>query len=421
MQRSSLQATRRSGRLAGIAMTGFQLIALFVSLAAALSFLNSRYLKLPPQVGLLVLSLAGSLVVLALDEVRVIDAAKVRAIVDEADFSKTLLDGMLGILLFAGAMHVDLRTMRTQRWPIVALSVGGTLLSTILIGFAIHAVLGVVGLPVTLIDAMLFGALISPTDPIAVLGMLKRSRVPAEASVQIAGESLFNDGVGVVIFTTLLAVRGGDHMTASEVGVLFLRQAFGGAVFGLVVGGIGARLLRDCAESTVQILVTLAVVLGGYALADELGLSGPIGMVVAGIIVGHQLPSPPLLSFWELADELLNALLFVMLGLEATRMHLDVRLVIAAIAAVPIVLGARLVSVVASIALVHPFGARPIAHAKLLLTWGGLRGGLAVALALALPPSADRDVLLAITYVVVTCSVIGQGMTMPWLLRRLDL
>ncbi|HEY4244361.1 MAG TPA: sodium:proton antiporter [Kofleriaceae bacterium] len=401
-------------------MTSYQLVALFVCLTALLAWLNARWLRLPSQVGMLVISLVGSAAVLVLDAAGVVDASHVRHVVGQVDFAHTLLDGLLGLMLFAGAMHLDLGELARQRWQVAALSLGATVASTVLVGVAVFGLFGALGLPLGWLDALLFGALISPTDPIAVMGLLKRSRVPRDAAAQIAGESLFNDGVGVVLYTVLLAVRAGAHTSALDALGLFARAAIGGAAFGLAVGMLGRLVLRSVEDHVVSILVTLALVLGGYALADQLGISGPIGAVVAGLVIGDR-AREPLLAFWELVDEILNAILFVLLGLEATRLHVSLALAVVAVAAVPVVIGARLASISAAMALVRPFGARAVPHARILLTWAGLRGGLAVALALSLPDAAPRDELLVVTFVVVACSVIGQGLTMPWLLRRLGI
>jgi CPA1 family monovalent cation:H+ antiporter len=411
-------------------MTSIQLAAVVVSLTALLAYVNARFVKLPRQIGLLAIALAGSLIVVGLDAIGVIDAARIQHLVGRADFARVLLHGMLGLLLFAGALHLDVHALAAQRWPIAALSLGGTAVSTVLVGGAIFILTAVIGHPLALIDAMLFGALISPTDPIAVLGVLKTSRVPDTLAVQVSGESLFNDGVGVVIFTVLLELRGGTAVSAGGVATLFARETLGGAAFGFALGYLGYRMLRTIDDYIVEVLVTLGIVLGGYAAAETMGISGPIGAVVSGLVIGHRphaaadhadVTHAQVGLFWELIDETLNAVLFLMLGLEATRLHLTSAVAIAAIAAVPIVLAARVASVAASVSVLRPFGPRAPAHAVKILTWGGLRGGLAVALALSLPDGPSRDAIIVMTYAVVAASILGQGLTLPRLLRRLGL
>lgn len=404
-------------------MTTVQIAALIVSLTALLAYVNARFVKLPSQIGLMAISLAASLVIVALDTLGVIDARGIEHVVAAASFGPVLLHGMLGLLLFAGSLHINLRELREHKWPVAVLSLGGTVASTILVGVATYALTDI-----PLIDSLLFGALISPTDPIAVLGALKSSRVPREIEVVIAGESLFNDGVGVVIVTVLLVAATGEHVSGSHVLYLFAREAVGGALFGLVLGYVADRMLSSIDDYVVEVLITLALVLGGYALAEEMVVSAPIAAVVAGIVVGNRTAEHGMsdtsrtyvLMFWQLVDEVLNAVLFLMLGLEATRLHVSLGLAITAAAAVPVVLGARLISVGASAAVLRPFMKAP-PHAVAILTWGGLRGGLAVALALALPAGPHRDTILLITYAIVSFAILVQGLTLSALLRRLGL
>ncbi|HEY1549587.1 MAG TPA: sodium:proton antiporter [Kofleriaceae bacterium] len=405
-------------------MTTIQIAALFISLTALLAYINARFIRLPSQVGMLAIALAGSLAVVGLDAVGIINAAPIQHIVGQAEFGRTLLHGMLGLLLFAGALHINVDELAQQRWPIGALSLGGTLLSTLLVGVATYAVLSALGHDIGLPSSLLFGALISPTDPIAVLGVLKTSKVPSTLAVQISGESLFNDGIGVVLFTVLLAIGTGEHLGAGDVVVLFARQAIGGAAFGFVLGYVGSRMLQTIDDYTVEVLVTLAIVLGGYAVAEAIHVSGPIGAVVSGIVVGNRPRTKNAMQvglFWELIDETLNAVLFLMLGLEATRLHVSLELAIAALIAVPLALAARAVSVGVSVTVLRPFGTAPAPHAIKILTWGGLRGGLAVALALSIPEGPYRDTILVMTYAVVAFSILAQGLTLSRLLRHLGL
>lgn len=306
------------------------------------------------------------------------------------------------------------------------------MLSTAIVGALTWGMLALIGLPTTLLDCLLFGALISPTDPIAVLGLLKRVGVPKSLEVQIAGESLFNDGVGVVVFTGLLEVASGLHRpNLGHVGSLFVQEAIGGALFGLVVGLLVFLMLRSVDEYKVEILLSLALVAGGYALADALHLSGPIAMVVAGLMIGNHgrsfamspITKERLDLFWELIDEILNAVLFVLIGLEVLALTFTAKNLMAGLLAILIVLTARLISVGLPIRGLRrwvrfdPFTVR-------ILTWGGLRGGISVALALSLPKeppgisAPGRDVILAITYVVVVFSIVVQGLSIGPLTRR---
>jgi CPA1 family monovalent cation:H+ antiporter len=285
-----------------------------------------------------------------------------------------------------------------------------------------YVLLLVLGHDIGWLDAMLFGALISPTDPIAVLGVLKTSKVPRALAVQISGESLFNDGVGVVLFTVLLAMTAGEHVSLVHAVALFAQQVLGGVAFGLALGFGGERMLRTIKDGNVEVLITLGLVLGGYAAAEALGASAPIAAVVAGIVIGGRACSEHLALFWELIDEILNAVVFLALGLEATRLHVSSALAVAAAIAVPVVLVARWLSVGGSLLVLRPFKRSPGAeHAVKILTWGGLRGGLSVALALSLPVGAYRDAILVMTYAVVAVAILVQGMTLPLLLRRLGL
>ncbi len=408
-------------------MSDIEIAAIILSLTAGLAYINARFVKLPPSVGLMAIALVGSFVVIGLDAVGAFEASRLEHLLARADFGDTLLHGMLGLLLFAGALQLDVGALAEQRIPVVVLSLVGTVVSTLLVGGAVYVVFQVLGRPLPLIDTMLFGALISPTDPVAVLSVLKSSKVPKQLSIQIAGESLFNDGVGVVLFTVVLATARGAHVSNGDIVLLFLRVAFGGAAFGLGLGYVGRYLLRGMEDYAVQVLITLALVLGGYSFAEQLGISAPIAAVVAGLVVGQHRSSggdardDHLVVFWQMVDEILNAILFLMLGLEATSLVVNAQLAVAAAIAVLLVLGARLTSVATSVAIIRPFKGRASRHAVAILTWGGLRGGLSVALALSLPITAHRQELLTMTYAVVCFAILIQGLTLGRLLRRLGL
>jgi CPA1 family monovalent cation:H+ antiporter len=394
---------------------------------ALLAYLNHRFVRLPTAIGVMVIALVLSLVIVALDVAGVSHALRdyEESLLRSIDFSDVLMQGMLSILLFAGALHVDLSELKALRWPVAALALIGTLVSTLIVGYLLSWALPWVGLELPLMYCLLFGALISPTDPIAVMGILKSAGAPKNLELVISGESLFNDGVGVVIFALMLGMlASGVAPTTGSALALLAREAGGGIAFGLVLGYVTYRLLKSVDEYQVEVLLTLAAVTGGYSLASHLHISGPLAMVVAGLIIGNQGRALAMSDttrryvdmFWELLDEILNAVLFVLIGMEVLLISFSVPVLLAGAVAIAITLLARLLSVGLPVAgLGKRFGMPP--GAWRVLTWGGLRGGISVALALSLPVGPHRDMVLALTYCVVVFSILVQGLTIARVVR----
>jgi monovalent cation:H+ antiporter, CPA1 family len=405
-------------------MTDFQLAAIVLSLTAALAYVNARLVRLPASVGLMAIGLLVSLALIALDQLGV-DVDRARALVDELHFSDTLLHGMLGLLLFAGALHLDVASLGSDKLAVTALALGGTALSTLLIGGAIALTLSAIGLPIRPVDAFLFGALISPTDPIAVLGMLKAVAAPRQLETRIAGESLFNDAIGVVVFTTVLTLASGHEVGAGQVALVFAREALGGAAFGLAAGYLAYHLLRSIDDYSVEVLITLALAIGGYAAAEALHVSAPLAVILSGLVIGYRgsrvmsdRTQQYIDAFWKLVDEVLNAVLFMLIGITVLVLPFHRGMVWAGLLAIPIALAARWISVAVPLIAFGRFR-QSTPHSIALLTWGGLRGGLSIAMALSLPASGGRDVIVGMTYAVVACSILVQGTTFGPLMRRL--
>jgi CPA1 family monovalent cation:H+ antiporter len=408
-------------------MTLFQTTAGIISLAALASYLNHRYVRLPATMGLMVIGLVLSLGFVLLGKTGAIDVSHAAGFVRGIDFSETLLHGMLAFLLFAGALHVDLSDLASQKGIIAVLATVGVVLATFATGGLFWAGAHLLGFDLAFIYALLFGALISPTDPIAVLGILKQAGAPQSLEIKITGESLFNDGIGVVVFLTILdiAVSGAAPATG-EVAKFLLEEAVGGVALGLALGWAVYRLLRSVDAYPVEVLLTLALAAGGYSLAEAVHVSAPIAIVVAGLVIGNHGRSfamsdktrEHLDTFWELLDEILNAVLFVLMGLEVIALTLAWGYLALGVAAIVAALLARLLSVGLPIGLMRlSRGFSP--GTVRILTWGGLRGGISIALALSLPPSPERDLILSATYMVVVFSVLVQGLTLGPLIRRL--
>ncbi|MBW2410021.1 MAG: sodium:proton antiporter [Deltaproteobacteria bacterium] len=403
----------------------FNILAVLITISAAFSYINHRFIRLPTTIGLMAMALIVSLGLIILGPFGFGLEEGAHRLLNSIDFDETLLHGMLSFLLFAGALHINLADLARQKWIISILATAGVIGSTFIIGFISQWVLGALGMEMPLIYCLLFGALISPTDPIAVLGIIKKANVPKSLETKITGESLFNDGVAVVVFLVLLKIAAGaGEISAAAVVGLFLKEAVGGAVFGLLIGAIGYWMLKSIDNYQVEVLITLALVTGGFALADTLHLSGPIAIVVAGLLVGNHgrllamsdTVREHLDTFWELVDEILNAVLFVLIGLEVLVLTLNREYIIAGIILIPLILMVRFVCVgipVVVLKKIRTFSP----HVIKILTWGGLRGGISVALALSLPPGKQRDVILTITYAVVVFSIIVQGLTMGKLVR----
>ena len=408
----------------------FDIAAMLVVAAALLGWFNHHFLKLPHVIGLTVMgALAAIGLVVAeffIPGIKLDD--QVAALLEQFNFTDTLLQGMLSFLLFAGALHVDLDRLRADWLPVLLLSTVGVIVSTLLIGFATFGAVLLLGLPIAPIWCFVFGALISPTDPVSVLGVLKDENVPAPLQALVAGESLFNDGVGIVVFTILLgAAATGTDFSVTQGARLFLYEAGGGLLIGLAIGWLGFRALASMDEYALEVLITLAVVMGGYALCSELHMSGPLAMAVAGLLIGNHgvtyamsdVTRDYVVKFWELVDELLNSVLFLLIGLELIALVPGIPHMLLGLLAIPITLAARAIAVSASTRIVPP--ARPeTPGAWQVLVWGGLRGGISIALALSLPAGPVRDLLLAATFAAVLFSVLVQRATLGRVIERID-
>ena len=400
--------------------------AILVTLSAIFMYINVKFIKLPNAIGLMLIALIMSLGLLFSGLLFPSLIPYYELLIQSIDFNKTLMSGMLSFLLFAGALHVNIDDLLEQKWIITIMATLGVVGSTFLIGGAVYYFLPVLGLEIPFIFALVFGALISPTDPIAVLGILKQVGAPKSLETKMTGESLFNDGVGVVVFSVILGIAlGHGDASLSHISFLFFEEAIGGALFGGVIGFMVYKLLKSIDHYEVEILLTLALVLGGYSLATYLHLSGPIAMVVAGLLIGNhgktfamsENTHTQLFSFWSLIDEFLNSVLFVLIGLEVLILSLSTQYVIAGLLVIPIVLLSRGVCVGISVNLmksVHTFSP----HVVKILTWGGLRGGISVALALSIPESESRDLIIVMTYIVVVFSILVQGLTMKPLIQN---
>lgn len=395
--------------------------AICLVLTALLAYVNFRYLRLPITIGVMVTALLLSLAIILLDFVGVDFGLhhKMEAMLRAIDFSNVLMQGMLSFLLFAGALHIDLSELRAYRWQVLILAFFSTLFSTFIVGLAAWYVLPFIGIPMPLLYCLLFGALISPTDPIAVMGILKSAGIPKNLELVISGESLFNDGVGVVIFSILMSMLLiGEAPTFHEGLGLLLHEAGGGLLYGLLIGYITFRLLRSIDNYQVEVMITLAAVMGGYVLASKLHVSGPLAMVVAGLVVGNHGRELAMSDttrlyvdmFWEMIDDILNAVLFVLIGMEVMLIAFSWNLLAAGLAMVIMTLLARGLTVWVPVHYLPRYFKLP-RGAGLVLTWGGLRGGISVALALSLPSGSERDVILSLTYCIVVVSILVQGLT----------
>lgn len=407
----------------------FTIASILVLISALFGYMNTRFLKLPNTIGLTVITITFTLVVFALSylDPRLLTAE--RYVISQIDFKSVLLDHMLGFMLFAGALHTDLNKLNEQKWPVVVFSTFGVLVSTFLIGGATYYLLPMLGLQVGLLPCLLFGALISPTDPIAVLGILKKAGAPKKLEIKIVGESLFNDGVGVVVFLTLYSLATGTEADISVGGVfqLFAVEVFGGLLLGMGLGWITYRMMSSIDDYAIEVILTLATVMTGMAVASYLHVSGPLAMVVAGLMIGGPQARSRAMSltvetyvdkFWELIDILLNAVLFVLIGMEILVLEYRSEYLLAGLLMIPIALLCRHLSLLLPIALFEKrLGFVP--HTHLVMTWGGLRGAISIALALGLPASMERELFLVVTYVVVIFSIIVQGLSVEKLVSRL--
>jgi CPA1 family monovalent cation:H+ antiporter len=404
-----------------------RLISIIIALSAVLAYINIRFLKLPSTIGLMVLSLLFSLILLFLGSTSFL-ADFFKKLLIEIDFSEFLLDFMLAFLLFAGALHTDLNRLRRFKGPILTFATLGTLISTFLVACAIYFLLPLFHQKIDFIYCLLFGALISPTDPIAVLSILKKAGVSESTETKITGESLFNDGVGVVVFLTLFGIarEGLDDISTSGILVLLVEEIGGGVLLGLVIGYLGFRMMKRIDHYQTEVLISLALVMGGSAIAPMFHFSGPLAMVVAGLFIGNKgtreamsdVTLDYVYKFWEMVDEIFNAILFVLIGLELLIIPFETSFLYLGLCAIVIIIISRYISLIIP-SFIFNFGKEFPKNTYLIMTWGGLRGGISIALALSLTEGMQRNLIVSITYIVVLFSILVQGLSLERVVRKL--
>ncbi len=405
----------------------FTVITILVVFSAIFGYVNVRFFKMPNTIGLMFITILFTLILFGVSYFDSTLLEKEKQFISSIDFKTVLMDVMLSFLLFAGALHTNFQQLKVQRKPILTFATFGTISSTFIIGIFIYYLLQIIDLNVDFIYCLLFGALISPTDPIAVLGILKKVGAPKILETKIVGESLFNDGVGVVIFITIyqIAKVGGD-VSLGHVAELFLVEVAGGIGLGLILGWVTYRLLKSIDNYEIEVIITIALVMGGTVIAQRLHLSAPLAMVTAGLIVGNDTVREATMSgeteqyvdkFWELVDVLLNTILFVLIGMEILILTFDKKYILAGALSIPLLLIARYLSLMIPIKI---FAKKLdfVPKTNLIMTWGGLRGGISIALALSLTQEMHRDLFLVITYIVVVFSIIVQGLTVGRVIKR---
>jgi monovalent cation:H+ antiporter, CPA1 family len=410
-------------------MSILDITCILITLSAAFIYINNRYLKLPATIGLTILALLTSLIILLVGKLIPAVTRQAQDILLQFNFSRALLDFMLSFLLFAGAIGVNLRSLSRERWSILTLATVSTFFATAITGILLYYILLVFSIPLSFIYCLLFGALIAPTDPVAVLSIVKKLGISRRLEVRISGESLFNDGIGVVLFLCVLSVvnTGVENFSPAAVLLILSKEVAGGIVLGLILGYLGYKALLKVNNEhfETEILITLAMVLGGTRLAQLLHVSTPLAMVVMGLFVSYegrsqhapQITHTFVNKFWHLMDEILNAILFLLVGFKLLIIELRLDYLLAGMAAVIVVLTARYIGVITAI---YAFNfKRTFSHQTItILTWGGLRGAISIALALSLPEIAQKDFIVTITYSVVLFSILVQGLTIGKLLEK---
>ncbi|WAC14952.1 cation:proton antiporter [Dyadobacter pollutisoli] len=406
----------------------FVLFSILISLAALFSYINVRVFKLPSGISLMLMGTVAALGVISIGHVSSMFTAMVEEKLQLIDFSEFLLGILLSFLLFAGSLHVDLTDLKKSAKSIASFAVIGTVLSTFLVGYGFHYLTSLLDMPVPIIFSLILGALISPTDPIAVMGILKKADLSKTVETNIVGESLFNDGIGVVIFATLLQIAsvGIENFGAAEISLLFFREAVGGVIAGAVIGFVGYRLMKSIDHFQTEILISLAMVMGGYSLCHYLHVSGPLAMVVAGIMTGNRgkalamsdVTRDYLGKFWEVTDEILNAVLFMLIGLEIVVVTFKLSYVVIGLITAVMIVVARFVSLYFT-ATAFRFIKRLGPGTLKIMTWGGLRGGISIALALSLPSNPYKNIIVSVTFVIVLFSILVQGFTIEPLIRKI--